>query len=74
MKLRQRKKNYYHPYEGRRKPLWLKILLALVLLAVLAFAVLEGIVLSGGRTRVAAGEDSSSIRYWAMGPKPVLMP
>ena len=49
MKLRQRKKNYYHPYEGRRKPLWLKILLALVLLAEVAFAVLEGFVLSGGQ-------------------------
>ena len=61
MKLRQRKKNYYHPYEGRRKPLWLKILLALVLLAVLAFAVLEGIVLSGGRTRVAAGDGAPEV-------------
>lgn len=61
MKLRQRKKNYYHPYEGRRKPLWLKILLAVVLLAVLAFAVLEGIVLSGGRTRVAAGDGAPEV-------------
>ena len=61
MKLRQRKKNYYHPYEGRRKPLWLKILLALVLLAVVAFAVLEGIVLSGGRTRVAAGDGAPEV-------------
>ena len=61
MKLRQRKKNYYHPYEGRRKPLWLKILLALVLLAVGAFAGLAGIVLSGGRTRVAAGDGAPEV-------------
>ena len=61
MKLRQRKKNYYHPYEGRRKPLWLKILLAVVLLAVLAFAVLEGLVLSGGRTRVAEGAEAPEV-------------
>ena len=59
--MRQRKKNYYHPYAGRRKPLWLKILLPLVLLAVLAFAVLEGIVLSGGRTRVAAGDGAPEV-------------
>ena len=61
MKLRQRKENYYHPYEGRRKPLWLKILLAVVLLAVLAFAVLEGIVLSGGRTQVATGDGAPEV-------------
>ena len=61
MKLRQRKNNYYHPYEGRRKPLWLKILLALVLLAVVAFAVLEGIILSGGRTQVAAGDGAPEV-------------
>ena len=41
MKLRQRRKNYYHPYEGRRRPLWQKLLLAAVLLAVLAFTALE---------------------------------
>ena len=39
--MRQRKKNYYHPYEGRRRPLWQKLLLAAVLLAVLAFTALE---------------------------------
>ena len=61
MKLRQRKKNYYHPYEGRRKPLWQKILLAVVLLAVRAFAGREGIVLSGGRTRVAAGDGAPEV-------------
>lgn len=61
MKLRQRKKNYYHPYEGRRKPLCLKILLAVVLLAVLTFAVLEGIVLSGGRTQVAEGDGAPEV-------------
>ena len=39
--MRQRKKNYYHPYEGRRRPLWQKLLVAAVLLAVLAFTALE---------------------------------
>ena len=39
--MRQRKKNYYHPYEGRRRPLWQRLLLAAVLLAVLAFTALE---------------------------------
>ena len=41
MKLIQRKKNYYRPYEGRRTPLWQRILLAVILLAVLVFAALE---------------------------------
>ena len=39
----------------------MKILLAVVLLAVLAFAVLEGIVLSGGRTQVAAGDGAPEV-------------
>ena len=61
MKLRQRTKTYYRPYEGRRRPLWQKLLLAAVLLAAAAFAVLEGIVLSGGRTQVAEGAEAPEV-------------
>ena len=61
MKLRQRTKTYYRPYEGRRRPLWQKLLLAAVLLAAAAFAVLEGIVLSGGRTQVAEGAETPEV-------------
>ena len=42
-----RKKRYYHPYEGKRKPLWLKVLLGLILAGVLAFGALFGAVLYG---------------------------
>ena len=42
-----RRKQYYHPYEGNRKPLWLKILLGLILAGILAFGVLFGAVLYG---------------------------
>ena len=43
----RRKKNCYRPYGGRRKPLWLNILLAVVLAAAIAFAALEAAVLTG---------------------------
>lgn len=48
-----RKKQYYHPYEGRRKPAWPLALLAVVLVLVLGFAVLLGLVLTGARDSVA---------------------
>lgn len=47
-----RKKQYYHPYEGRRKPTWLLALLAIVLVLVLGFVVLLGLVLTGARDSV----------------------
>ena len=59
--MRQREKTGYHPYEGRRRPLWQKVLLILVLLAVLAFGALEAVVLSGGRTQVAAGDGAPDV-------------
>ncbi|MCI7473711.1 MAG: YdcF family protein [Clostridiales bacterium] len=43
----RRKKQYYRPYGGRRKPVWLLALLTAVLAALLSFAVLLGVVLSG---------------------------
>lgn len=57
----RQKKIYYHPYEGRRKPLWMKVLLAVVVLGVLAFAILEAIVLSGGRTYLAEGAGAPEV-------------
>ena len=42
-----RKKQYYHPYEGKRRPAWLKAVLALILVGVLAFCGLFGAVLWG---------------------------
>lgn len=42
-----KKKQYCHPYEGKRKPLWLKVLLGLILAGVLAFGALFGAVLYG---------------------------
>lgn len=42
-----RKKQYYHPYEGKRRPAWLKAVLALILAGVLAFCGLFGAVLWG---------------------------
>lgn len=42
-----RKKQYYHPYEGKRRPAWLKAVLALILAGVLAFCALFGAVLWG---------------------------
>ena len=47
-----RKKQYYHPYEGKRKPLWLKVLLGLILAGVLAFGALFGAVLYGSYDHV----------------------
>ena len=47
-----RKKQYYHPYEGKRKPLWLKMLLGLILAGVLAFGALFGAVLYGSYDHV----------------------
>lgn len=47
-----RRKQYYHPYEGKRKPLWLKVLLGLVLAGVLAFCALFGAVLYGSYDHV----------------------
>ena len=40
----RRKKQDYHPYEGKRKPLWLKALLGLILAGALAFGALFGAV------------------------------
>ena len=42
-----KKKQYYHPYEGKRKSLWLKVLLGLILAGVLVFGALFGAVLYG---------------------------
>lgn len=47
-----RKKQYYRPYGGRKKPVWLLALLAAVLAALLGFAVLLGVVLTGGRDHI----------------------
>ena len=47
-----RKKQYYHPYEGKRKPLWLKVLLGLILAGVLVFGALFGAVLYGSYDHV----------------------
>ena len=47
-----RKKQYYHPYEGKRKPLWLKVLLGLILAGVVAFGALFGAVLYGSYDHV----------------------
>lgn len=52
-----RKRQYYRPYGGRKKPRWLPVLLAAVLICALGFAALEALVLSGGRTRTAEGEE-----------------
>ena len=48
----RRKKQYYRPYGGRRKPIWLLALLAAVLAALLSFAVLLGVVLSGAHDSI----------------------
>ena len=48
----RRKKQYYRPYGGRRKPVWLLALLAAVLAALLCFAVLLGVVLSGAHDSI----------------------
>ena len=45
--MKRRRKSGYRPYEGRRRPLWLKILLCLILAGVLAFAALFGAVMYG---------------------------
>lgn len=42
-----RKKSAYHPYEGRRKPLWLKVLLTLLLAGAVTFGGLFGAVMYG---------------------------
>ena len=47
-----RKKQYYRPYGGRKKPVWLLALLAAVLAALLSFAVLLGVVLSGAHDSI----------------------
>ncbi len=47
-----RKKQYYRPYEGRKKPVWLLALLAVILVLVLGFAVLLGLVLSGAHDSI----------------------
>ncbi|HIZ93512.1 YdcF family protein [Flavonifractor sp. An112] len=47
-----RKKQYYHPYEGRRKPMWLLALLAVILVLALGFMVLLGVVLSGAHDSI----------------------
>ena len=48
----RRKKQYYRPYGGRRKQVWLLALLAAVLAALLSFAVLLGVVLSGAHDSI----------------------
>ena len=48
----RRKKQYYRPYGGCRKPVWLLALLAAVLAALLSFAVLLGVVLSGAHDSI----------------------
>ena len=48
----RRNKQYYRPYEGRRKPAWLLALLAVVLVLALGFVVLLGLVLTGARDSV----------------------
>ena len=48
----KKRKNYYHPYEGRRKRRWLLALLAAALACVLAYAVLLGAVLLGAHDQV----------------------
>lgn len=48
----RRKKQYYRPYEGRRKPAWLLALLAVILVLALGFVVLLGLVLTGARDSV----------------------
>lgn len=40
-------------YKGRRRPLWLQVLLGLILAGALAFAVLLGVVLSGAHSSVS---------------------
>lgn len=45
---------------GRRAPIWLKLLVALLAAGILAFAALEGIILLGGRTHVE-GEPKTMI-------------
>ena len=57
----RRKRQYYRPYGGRRRPAWLLVLLAAVLICALGFAVLEIVVLAGGRTAVAEGEDAPQV-------------
>lgn len=47
-----RRKQYYHPYEGKRKPLWLKVLLGLILAGAVAFGALFGAVLYGSYDHV----------------------
>lgn len=48
----RRKRQYYRPYEGRRKPAWLLALLAVILVLALGFVVLLGLVLTGARDSV----------------------
>ena len=48
----RRGKQYYRPYGGRRKPVWLLALLTAVLAALLSFAVLLGVVLSGAHDSI----------------------
>ena len=53
----RKRKNYYRPYEGRRTPLWLKLVLALILAGAAAFLILFFLVLSGARD-VVRGEPA----------------
>jgi len=48
----RRKKQYYRPYEGRRKPAWLLALLAVIPVLALSFVVLLGLVLTGARDSI----------------------
>ena len=45
--MNRRRKSYYRPYEGKRRPLWQKAVLALLLAGVLAFGALFGAVMYG---------------------------
>ena len=48
----RRRRSYYHPYGGRRWPLWIKLVLAVLLAGLVAFGALEAAVLGGARTAV----------------------
>ena len=63
----RKRKNYYRPYEGRRTPLWLKLVLALILAGAAAFLILFFLVLSGARD-VVRGEPAVMVIPGWTGP------
>ena len=54
------KRRAYHPYGGKRFPLWLKLLAGLLVAGILGFAALEGVILAGSRTHIE-GEPKTMI-------------